>query len=460
MKDSKGFLKFEREEIKRRPAGMRVKDWQEVDEIPAPGFLHAQTARCMDCGVPFCQGETGCPVDNDIPEWNSLAHQGRYQEALARLHATNNFPEFTGRLCPAPCESACVLGINADPVNIKSVEWGIVEQGFINGWIRPEPSKQKTGKKVAIIGSGPAGLAAAQQLARSGHEVTVFEKEKSIGGLLRYGIPDFKMQKSLIDRRLQQLQAEGVIFKTSVCFGKDLSYQSLQQEFDVVALAIGAEKPRDLKVLGRELRGIHFAMDYLKEQNRVVSGEISETTISAKGKKVIILGGGDTGSDCLGTALRQGAKSVLQFEILSRPPMDRDPKTPWPLWPMKLKSSHAHEEGGERHWNLATEAFLGAYGNVTKLVAKNLLDPQEPLIGFEAELVILALGFVGVEKTNLQSIPGLNITPDGKIETAHFMTSMPGVFACGDSKRGASLIVWAISEGRKMAQSIHSFLMG
>lgn len=464
MNDPKGFLKFPREEIPRRFPEERLKDWSEVDRTPEESFLKVQGSRCMDCGVAFCQSETGCPVDNDIPEWNALVSQGKWQEAAKRLSATNNFPEFTGRLCPAPCETACVLGINADPVNIRSIEWGIIERAFQEGWIKPEPALRQTGKRVAVIGSGPAGLAAAQQLARGGHSVTVFEREARLGGLLRYGIPDFKMQKSLIDRRLKQMEAEGVQFKTSIGFGRDIFYSDLQNQFEALALATGAERPRDLNIPGRELAGIHFAMDFLREQNRWISGEQTGeqagSPITAEGKRVIILGGGDTGSDCLGTALRQGAKEVLQFEIQPRPPKTRAEHTPWPYWPMKLKASHAHEEGGRRHWSISTQAFLGENGDVRQLLAKRLSENGEieEEVAFDVDLVILALGFTGVRQEDLSSIPGLRFTARGEIETQNFATSVPGVYAAGDARRGASLIVWAIAEGRKMARVMEEHL--
>jgi len=463
MNEIKSFFKVPRQEISRRPPAERIRDWEEVDSTPLEKFLKNQGSRCMDCGVPFCQSENGCPVDNDIPEWNNLVNQGKWQEAANRLSATNNFPEFTGRLCPAPCESACVLGINADPVNIRSLEWGIIERAFEEGWIRPQPSEQKTGKKVAIVGSGPAGLAAAQQLARQGHQVTVFEREANVGGLLRYGIPDFKISKLLIDRRLQQMQAEGVVFKTSMALGRDIFFADLKNNFDAVALATGAEKPRDLSVPGRELKGIHFAMDFLREQNRLLSGEQTSARISASDKKVIILGGGDTGSDCLGTALRQGAKQILQFEIQSQPSQKRSEQTPWPEWPLKLKTSHAHEEGGLRHWSLSTEAFLGEQGQVRKLLVKKISQSEssaEEKIFFDADLVILALGFTGTRSEDLSTISELKLNARGGIETQDFSTSVPGVFAAGDARRGASLIVWAIAEGRKMAQTIDRFLRG
>ncbi len=468
MTDAKGFLKFKRQEIPRREVGQRLQDWAEVDQPPPLSFLQTQSSRCMDCGVAFCQGDHGCPVNNLIPEWNDLVSQNRWKEAAQRLHSTNNFPEFTGRLCPAPCETACVLGVNSEPVNIKALEWGIIDRAFESDWVQPRPAVNSSGRKVAIIGSGPAGLAAAQQLARLGHEVSVFEKTKSLGGLLRYGIPDFKMRKDLIDRRLHQLHKEGVQFHTSVIFGEDLTFAEISTNFDALVLATGAEVPRDLQIPGRELSGIHFAMDYLIDQNQVLSGERSTNSITARDKRVVILGGGDTGSDCLGTALRQGARQVLQFDIHARPPHTRDPKTPWPLWPMKLKSSHAHEEGGLRHWSLSTEEFLGSGQTIERVRTRRLdLGEGEALGGgefgadlfFEADLVILAMGFSGPLQTLSSAISGLRFSHRGNLVTdQNLMTDIPGVFAGGDNRRGASLIVWAIAEGRNLAEKVDVYL--
>ena len=407
MADPRGFMKYQREGPTRRPVEMRVHDWKELYEPFPEEKLKAQGARCMDCGVPFCQSPTGCPVVNLIPEWNDLVHRGRWREALKALHTTNNFPEFTGRLCPAPCESACVLGINADPVSIRVLEWNIIDRGFDEGWVEPIQPVVSTGKKVAIIGSGPAGLAAAQQLAREGHTVTVYEKADRIGGLLRYGIPDFKMEKWVLDRRLDQMIKEGVRFETNVNVGIDLDVQTLQQEFDAVLLALGAEQPRELPVPGRELKGVHLAMEYLTQQNKRVAGDtLHEEPINAKGKRVVIIGGGDTGSDCLGTAHRQDCLEAHQFELLPEPPPNRDASTPWPFWPMQLRTSHAHEEGCDRQWSVSTTRFSGHDGQVTKLHAHQVsLDGGKftPIPGTEFEmdvdLVLLAMGFTGPVKT-------------------------------------------------------------
>jgi glutamate synthase (NADPH/NADH) small chain len=467
MADPRGFLKYRREGPQRRPVELRVLDWKEL-YLPFPeDKLKAQGARCMDCGVPFCQSTNGCPVVNLIPEWNDLVHRGRWKDALKALHTTNNFPEFTGRLCPAPCESACVLGINDDPVSIRVIEWNIVDRGFDEGWVEPVLPVVRTGKTVAVVGSGPAGLACAQQLARAGHGVTVFEKADRIGGLLRYGIPDFKMEKWVLDRRLEQMKAEGVEFKPGVTVGVDLAADELRRRYDAVCLAMGAEQARELPVPGRELKGIHLAMEYLTQQNKRNAGDvIAAEPITAKGKRVVIIGGGDTGSDCLGTAHRQGCVEVHQFELLPEPPPQRAPQTPWPLWPMQLRTSHAHEEGCDRQWSVSTTAFSGRNGHVTKLHAQRVSFEHGTFIPIphsdfemDVDLVLLAMGFTGPVKNGL--LDGLGVRYDARGNVAvdeRFMTSVEGVFAGGDVKRGASLIVWAIAEGRKMAAGVDAWL--
>ncbi|MDR4500144.1 MAG: glutamate synthase subunit beta [Nitrospirales bacterium] len=461
-------MKYAREGPKLRPVELRVHDWKELYEPFSEDRLEQQGARCMDCGVPFCQSSTGCPVVNLIPEWNDLVYKGRWKDALKALHTTNNFPEFTGRLCPAPCESSCVLGINQDPVSIRVIEWNIIDKGFDEGWIEPILPIVSTGKKVVVVGSGPAGLAAAQQLARAGHSVTVYEKADRIGGLLRYGIPDFKMEKWVLDRRLDQMRVEGVDFETNVHVGVDLTVQALQSDFDAVLLTIGAEHARDLPVPGRELKGVHFAMEYLTQQNKRVAGDtIVEEAISAKDKRVVIIGGGDTGSDCLGTAHRHGCAEVHQFELLAEPPPSRAESTPWPLWPMQLRTSHAHEEGCDRQWSVSTTRFSGREGQVTKLHAQKVQFENgkfTPIAGSEfeldADLVLLAMGFTGPVKQGLLDAFGVQCDARGCVTVdENFMTSVDGVFAAGDTKRGASLIVWAIAEGRKAASGIHQYLM-
>jgi glutamate synthase (NADPH/NADH) small chain len=467
MADPKGFLKYPREGPKRRPVELRIQDWREFYEPIPEDKLKAQGARCMDCGVPFCQSNHGCPVVNLIPEWNDLVHRGRWKDALKALHATNNFPEFTGRLCPAPCESACVLGINSDPVSIRIIEWNIIDKGFDEGWVAPVLPVARTGRTVAVVGSGPAGLAAAQQLAREGHSVTVFEKADRIGGLLRYGIPDFKMEKWVIDRRLEQMKAEGVEFRTNIHVGVDISADELRRQFDVVCLALGAELARELPVPGRELKGIHLAMDYLVQQNKRNAGDIiTEEPITAKGKRVVIIGGGDTGSDCLGTTHRHGCLEVHQFELLPEPPPARAESTPWPLWPMQLRSSHANEEGCNRQWSVSTTRFSGHNGHVTKLHAHRVTFENGrfiPMPGTEFEmevnLVLLAMGFTGPVQNGLLDSLGVKYDARGNVAVdENYMTSVEGVFAGGDVKRGASLIVWAIAEGRKMAAGVDKYL--
>jgi glutamate synthase (NADPH) small chain len=461
-----GFKEYEREIASRRSVGERVNDFFEIYHPFPEDRARRQAARCMDCGIPFCH--TGCPVNNLIPDWNDLAYRGRWKEAMRLLHATNNFPEFTGRLCPAPCEAACVLGISEPAVAIKAIEKAIVERAFEEGWIAPEPPGARSGKRVAVVGSGPAGLAAAQQLARAGHAATVFEKADRIGGLLRYGIPDFKLEKRILDRRLDQMMGEGVQFETRAHVGQNLPAEDLRREFDAVLLAGGAEQPRDLKVPGRELRGIHFAMEFLPQQNRRNAGDSVADPILATDKNVIIIGGGDTGADCLGTVHRQRARSVRQFEILPMPPLERSPQTPWPLWPLQLRTESSHEEGGLRDWSVATTCFTGdADGAVKRLHAIRVGPPPgfEPLPGTEftldADLVLLAMGFTGAVEAGLIAGMGLKLERSGRVATdENYMTSIRGVFAAGDIRRGQSLVVWAIREGRQAAAAVNQFLMG
>ncbi|MBI5197308.1 MAG: glutamate synthase subunit beta [Nitrospirae bacterium] len=473
MGDPKGFLTIQRQGPKRRPVSERVQDWRELYD-PAPvELLQAQGARCMDCGVPFCQSPYGCPVQNMIPNWNDLVYMGRWMDALKMLPSTNNFPEFTGRLCPAPCESSCVLGLIDDPVSIRVIEWNIIDRGFDEGWVRPVMPESTTDWKTAVVGSGPSGLAAAQQLCRLGHSVTVFEKADRIGGLLRYGIPDFKMEKWVLDRRLDQMRAEGVEFRTGVEVGKDLPADDLLSQFDAVCLAGGAMQARELPVPGRELSGIHPALHYLTQQNKVNAGDAVDPghRILAKDKRVVVIGGGDTGSDCVGTAHRQGAKEVHQLELLPQPPPARASNTPWPLWPSMLRSSHAHEEGCRREWSVMTKRFEGVDGRVTRLHVVRIewkqddqgrMQPTEiPASEFEvdADLVLLAMGFTGPVKEGL--LDALGVTLDGRgnvaVDAGH-MTNRERVFATGDMKRGASLIVWAIREGRDAALGVDRYL--
>jgi glutamate synthase (NADPH/NADH) small chain len=461
MGKTTGFMEITREVPTRRPVEVRVNDWFEIYHDFANERVQAQGARCMDCGIPFCH--TGCPLNNIIPDWNDLVYRGRWKEAVRVLHSTNNFPEFTGRICPAPCEAACVLGINEPPVAIKVIERTIIDHAFSQGWIVPEHPQVRGTKRVAVVGSGPAGMAAAQQLARAGHLVTVFEKADKAGGLLRYGIPDFKMEKHLIDRRVEQMEKEGVEFlvKSHVTSLKDL-----RKQFQAVVLAMGAEAPRDLPVPGRELKGIHFAMDYLPQQNRRVAGlQVHEADILATGKHVVIIGGGDTGADCLGTSHRHKAKSVTQFEIMPMPPDQRASATPWPLWPLQLRVESSHEEGGKRDWSVATVSFEGdEHGGVKKLHAIRVgpAPKFEPIAGTEftldAELVLLAMGFTGPVKKGLLEEPGLELDGRGNVRTDNYQSSIPGVFAAGDARRGQSLVVWAIAEGRKAAEAVDKYL--
>ena len=468
MGKTTGFMEHTRELPLRRPPSERIHDWFEI-YLPFPeSSVRTQGARCMDCGVPFCH--TGCPLTNLIPDWNDLVYRGRWREAIRQLHATNNFPEFTGRICPAPCEASCVLGINEPPVTIKQIEKTIVDRAFEEGFIKPEPPEIRTGRRVAVVGSGPAGLAAAQQLARAGHSVTVFEKNDRIGGLLRYGIPNFKMEKHLIDRRLEQMRAEGVKFQTNAHVGVTIPAEDLRKEFAAVLLSGGAEWPRDLLVPGRELKGIHFAMDFLPQQNRRCEGDTvpESEAILATGKRVVIIGGGDTGADCLGTSHRQKAHSVTQFELLPKPPDTRSSATPWPLWPMQLRVESSHEEGGIRDWSVSTVRFTGDdHGNVRQLHAVRVGPAPrfEPMPGteftIEADLVLLAMGFLGPVRNGLIDQLGVKLDKRGNVETnENHMSSVPGVFAAGDMRRGQSLVVWAIAEGRKAARGIDTYLMG
>lgn len=467
-----GFMEFNRELPSRRPVTERLQDYKEVYK-PFPELkLMEQGARCMDCGVPFCH--TGCPLGNIIPDWNDLVYRGRWQEAIQRLHATNNFPEFTGRLCPAPCEEACVLGINEPPVTIKNIENSIVERAFAEGWIVPEPPERRTGKKVAIIGSGPAGLAAAQQLNRAGHLVTVFERADRIGGLLRYGIPEFKMEKRILDRRLKLMEAEGVVFRTNANVGVNLPVADLKRDFDAIVLAGGSTLARDLPIPGRELQGIHFAMEFLPLQNKRCEGDTVPDAefIDAQGKHVIIIGGGDTGADCLGTVHRHGCKSVTQLELLPKPPQQRDMTMPWPYWPTILRTSSAHEEGGDRDWSVATKSFSGENGQVKQLncvrlewVTENGRMQMKEVPGSEftlaADLVLLAMGFVSPEHKGMIEQLGVELDPRGNVKADDaYMTSVPGTFVAGDMRRGQSLIVWAIWEGRECAVGVDKYLMG
>jgi glutamate synthase (NADPH/NADH) small chain len=465
-----GFLEFEREKVHKEPVELRLKHWREFEETTPEAVLRTQGARCMDCGIPFCH--KGCPLGNIIPDWNDLVYRGRWREAIDRLHSTNNFPEFTGRICPAPCEEACVLNINDDPVTIKNIEKHIIDRAFAEGWVTPQAPERKTGKRVAVVGSGPAGMACAQQLARAGHDVVLFERDDRVGGLLRYGIPDFKMEKGIIDRRMEQMAAEGVVFRPGVHVGVDVTGDHLRRDFDAVVVSTGATRPRDLPVPGRDLRGIHFAMEFLPQQNKVGAGDRIEGQILATGKRVVILGGGDTGSDCLGTSNRHGAMSVHQFELLPQPPTDR-PQLSWPNWPMILRTSSSHEEGVVRDWSINTTRFSGdGAGNVKKLhgvrldwVQDNGRPVMKPIPGSEFELdcdlVLLALGFLGPESDTIVGQLGCALTDRGNLQAGpDYQTTAPGVFACGDARRGQSLVVWAIWEGREAARGVDAYLMG
>ncbi len=460
-----GFLELDREQPTRRKPEERIHDWFEIYQPFPEEKQREQGARCMDCGVPFCH--TGCPVNNLIPDWNDLVYNGRWENAIRRLHATNNFPEFTGRICPAPCEASCVLGINMPPVSIKLIERSIVERAWEEGWIHPEPPEHNTGKRVAVVGSGPAGLAAAQQLRRAGHSVTVYEKNDRIGGLLRYGIPNFKLEKHVIDRRLEQMRAEGITFLTNAHVGGNVPIEALTDHYDAILLCGGSEQPRDLKIPGRELKGIHFAMEFLPQQNHRNEGDVVDESIaiSAKGKHVVIIGGGDTGADCLGTSHRQGALSVHQFEIMPKPPETRAGSTPWPLWPLQLRTESAHEEGGIRDWSINSIRFIGdEKGNVRQLQGVRVGPPPkfDAIPGSEftmdADLVLLAMGFLGPVKSGMLEQLGVTLDARGNVATTDYKTSVDGVFAAGDMRRGQSLVVWAISEGRKAAAAVDKYL--
>jgi glutamate synthase (NADPH/NADH) small chain len=460
-----GFKEFARRTPAYEPADIRVKHFREfTKKLPDEELAH-QGARCMDCGVPFCH--QGCPVNNIIPDWNDLIYRNRWKEALEVLHSTNNFPEFTGRVCPAPCEAACTLNLDDAPVAIKTIEHALVERGFAEGWVVPDTGKPRTGKKVAVVGAGPAGMAAAQQLARAGHSVVLFEKNAHPGGLLRYGIPDFKLDKAIIDRRVEQMKAEGVEFRTNAHVGVTVAVKDLADGFDAVVLTGGSEKPRDLPVPGRDLDGVHFAMDFLTQQNRRNGGEaVKVADILATGKKVVVIGGGDTGADCVGTSNRQGAVSVTQIEIMPKPPAKEDKMSTWPLWPNRLRTSSSHEEGCERRWSVSTAAFTGKDGKLSGLDCVEVDAKFQPIAGtefkLEADLVLLAMGFVHPVHEGL--VDGLGLEKDArgnvKADTESYRTSNPKVFAAGDIRRGQSLVVWAIREGRQAARAVDTFLMG
>jgi len=472
-----GFLEIERSDRSYAPVAERLKHWKEfVVPLPKPE-LQAQASRCMSCGIPFCH--QGCPVNNQIPDFNELVYRDQWREALENLQSTNNFPEFTGRICPAPCEASCTLNIPDAPVTIKSIECQIIDRGWDEGWIKPEPSPRGTGKRVAVVGSGPAGLACAQQLARAGHATTVFEKSDRIGGLLRYGIPDFKMEKHLIDRRVRQMEAEGVIFRTGFEVGGMVSVQRLLDDYDVLVMANGAEDPRNLEVPGRELAGIHYAMEFLTQQNKRNAGDSESIaaptgTIDARGKHVVVIGGGDTGSDCIGTSNRQGAASVTQLEIMPMPPERENKALTWPDWPLKLRTSSSHQEGVERDFSVVTKRAVGKDGQVTAIECARvewvkgddgrmqMRDVEGSSFELKADLVFLAMGFVGPTKAGVVEQSGVELDPRGNVKAnmANYQTSRSNIFACGDARRGQSLVVWAIREGRQCARAVDEFLMG
>jgi glutamate synthase (NADPH/NADH) small chain len=471
MGDSTGFMKHDRQLPSRREVPVRLRDWKEVYEDFPIAKVREQASRCMDCGIPFCNN--GCPLGNLIPDWNDLVFRDRWRDAIDRLHETNNFPEFTGRLCPAPCEAACVVGINQDPVTIKQVEVEIIDRAWSEGWIEPQRSELRTGRSVAVVGSGPAGLATAQQLARAGHDVVVFERADRPGGLLRYGIPEFKMEKHHLDRRLAQLEAEGVEFRCNVDVGVDITGEQLREQFDAVVLAGGATAARDLTIPGREYVGVHQAMEFLPLANRVQEGDLDRSPIHAEGKRIVIIGGGDTGADCLGTSHRQGATSVHQFEIMPRPSDSRPAENPWPTWPIVYRTSSAHEEGGERVYAVNTLEFLGdANGNLTGLraveVASEVVDGRPTFVPVEGsefdipcDLVFLAMGFVGPESGGVLEQLGVDLDVRGNVaRDDSWSTNVDGVFVAGDMGRGQSLIVWAIAEGRSVAAAVDTWLMG
>jgi glutamate synthase (NADPH/NADH) small chain len=469
-----GFIEIARKERKYAPVAVRIQHFQEFIIPLSESELNHQGARCMDCGIPYCH--QGCPINNIIPDWNDLVYRGRWRQAIEVLHSTNNFPEFTGRICPAPCEAACTLNLNEQPVTIKTIECGIIDRAWQEGWVEPQIPRHRTGKRVAIIGSGPAGLASAQQLVRAGHHVVVFEKADRIGGLLRYGIPDFKMEKLMIDRRMAQMQAEGVIFRPNTHVGVDIPAQQLLDDYDAIVLAGGSEKPRDLPVPGRELQGVHFAMEFLPLQNKRVAGDVlpEECSIMATGKHVVVIGGGDTGSDCIGTSIRHGAASVTQLEILPKPPERENKGLTWPNWPNKLRTSSSHEEGCQRDWAVSTQSFEGENGRVKKvhLIRVDWQQDEQgrwqmsPIAGTEfelkADLVLLAMGFVHPVHEGL--LEQLGVARDGRgnvqANTVDYKTSLDKVFAAGDMRRGQSLVVWAIREGRQAARAVDEYLMG